>query len=50
MTLATGLYVHQHKTSGNDPARLPAAAAGKAKGKGKAKGRPQRVRSEAKDV
>jgi uncharacterized sulfatase len=25
-TLATGLYVHQHKISGNDPARLPAMA------------------------
>ena len=40
MTLATGLYVHQHKTSGNDPARLPAPAAAKGKGKAKGKGRP----------
>jgi len=35
MTLATGLYVHQHKTSGNDPAKLPTQAAGKGKGKGR---------------
>ena len=35
-SFATGLYVHQHKTSGNDPAKLPAppkTAAGKGKGK-----------------
>ena len=47
MTLATGLYVHQHQTSGNDPTPLkgtakaapkkPKGAAGKAKGKNKGK-------------
>ncbi len=26
MTLATGLYAHQHRTTGNDPARTPANA------------------------
>jgi arylsulfatase A-like enzyme len=41
MTFATGLYSHQHKTSGNDPAALPAKANGDgAKSKGKAKGKP----------
>ncbi len=28
-TLATGLYVHQHKISGNDPAKLPGMVKGK---------------------
>lgn len=37
-TLATGLYTHQHKISGNDPAVLPPPGGeGKTKGKGKAK-------------
>lgn len=37
-TLANGLYAHQHKVSGNDPAVLsPGDGEGKAKGKGKAK-------------
>jgi uncharacterized sulfatase len=39
-TFATGLYAHQHKISGNDPALLPvmtAPDAGQAKGKGKGK-------------
>ncbi len=43
-TFATGLYTHQHKTSGNDPALLPSmlAPAGekKARGKAKAAGEP----------
>lgn len=43
-TFANGLYAHQHKVTGNDPAVLPAMTApdtGKAKGetKGKAKGK-----------
>jgi len=33
-TFASGMYVHQHKVSGNDPAALPETD-GKAKGKGK---------------
>jgi uncharacterized sulfatase len=45
-TFANGLYAHQHKVTGNDPAPLPsmlASGAGKAKGeaKAKAKGRAQ---------
>lgn len=40
-TFANGLYAHQSKITGNDPALLtgPAAGAAKAKGKGKAKGK-----------
>lgn len=43
MTLANGLYSHQHKTTGNDPTPLPEMTGGgkgkaKGKGKGKAKG------------
>ncbi len=40
MTLATGLYVHQHLISGNDPTPLPGATknGGKAKGKNKGAG------------
>jgi arylsulfatase A-like enzyme len=45
-TFATGLYAHQHKISGNDPALLPAMATkgggqGKTKGKAKAAGEPE---------
>ena len=32
MTLATGLYTHQHKTSGNDPASIPGMPSKKTKG------------------
>ncbi|NNE93954.1 MAG: sulfatase-like hydrolase/transferase, partial [Verrucomicrobiales bacterium] len=40
MTLATGLYVHQHKTSGNDPTPIKnMAPRGGKKGKGKGKGK-----------
>jgi arylsulfatase A-like enzyme len=40
-TFATGLYTHQHKISGNDPAFLPEMnAKGAGKGKAKAKGGP----------
>jgi arylsulfatase A-like enzyme len=42
-TFATGLYAHQHRTSGNDPAQLPSAAAAEvAKLKLKAKAKPNR--------
>ncbi len=38
-TFATGLYAHQHKITGNDPALLPGMGEpGSGKGKGKAKG------------
>ena len=42
-TFATGLYAHQHRTSGNDPAQLPSATAPEVtKLKLKAKAKPNR--------
>lgn len=38
-TFASGMYTHQHKVSGNDPAVLPEEAGAKAKAKGKGKGK-----------
>lgn len=37
-TFASGMYAHQHKVSGNDPAPLPGSAPAKGKAKGKGKG------------
>jgi arylsulfatase A-like enzyme len=40
MTFATGLYSHQHKTSGNDPAAIPVTQDNEKVAKAKRKGKP----------